>query len=487
MLCDAKMQQGAVRRPVARKQAGVRMLLGVAVLLLVRIGPPAAAQATPAAEAAAAPVITLVVRNARVYDGQRATLTAPTSIWIAADRVAAIGFEPAGVTLSASSRMLDAGGRIAMPGLIDAHMHPMVIAGFDDLKGMDANYVMARAAASAQATLLRGFTTVRDLGGPSFGLKQAIDEGLIAGPRIFPSGAIVSQSGGHGDFRSRAAGAQYRGEPDILEQRGYTARVDGVDQVLTAVREQLRLGATQIKLAAGGGISTPLNPLDSVQLLDEEMRAAVRAAADYGTYVTVHAYTPQSLRRALDAGVRCVEHAHLIDEPTMKLIAERGVFVSTQAYAFSGVFARPPAPGSPPPTAAQLFVRAKAERVQAGLDRMMTLAKKHGAKVAFGTDLFGSERVVSLQPKEFGARLKWFTSAEILQQATGINGELLSMSGTRNPYAGPVGVLTPGAMADLLIVDGNPLEDVRVLEEPDKNLLVIVKDGVVVKERLPEN
>ncbi|HPF28196.1 MAG TPA: hypothetical protein PK159_16550, partial [Steroidobacteraceae bacterium] len=139
MLCDAKMQQGAVRRPVARKQAGVRMLLGVAVLLLVRIGPPAAAQATPAAEAAAAPVITLVVRNARVYDGQRATLTAPTSIWIAADRVAAIGFEPAGVTLSASSRMLDAGGRIAMPGLIDAHMHPMVIAGFDDLKGMDAN------------------------------------------------------------------------------------------------------------------------------------------------------------------------------------------------------------------------------------------------------------------------------------------------------------------------------------------------------------
>jgi imidazolonepropionase-like amidohydrolase len=249
------------------------------------------------------------------------------------------------------------------------------------------------------------------------------------------------------------------------------------------VREQLRQGATQIKLAAGGGISSSYDPIDSVQYFDAELRAAVQAAADWGTYVAVHAYTPTAIRRSVEAGVRSIEHAHLIDEATMKLIAERGVFLSPQAYVFSGVFAPPAGAAGPPPTPAQLAQREKSQLVSAGLDRMMQLAKKHGVRVAFGTDVFGASRVFAWESREFGARLRWFTPLEILRQATSINGELLALSGPRNPY-GRLGVIEAGAMADLLIVDGNPLEDIRVLERPDETLRLIMKDGRVVVSRL---
>jgi imidazolonepropionase-like amidohydrolase len=240
--------------------------------------------------------------------------------------------------------------------------------------------------------------------------------------------------------------------------------------VLTAVREQLRQGASQIKVAAGGGLSSMYDPIDSVQYLDAELRAAVSAAADWGTYVAVHAYTPVAIRRSIEAGVRSIEHAHLIDEPTMKLIAERGVFLSPQAYVFGGAF---PMTG-------------KAAPIGAGLDRMMQLARRHGVKIAFGTDVFGAPRVYGWESLEFGARLRWFTPLEILRQATSINGELLALSGPRNPYVGgKLGVLEPGAWADLVIVDGNPLADIRVLEDPQKNLRVILKGGRPVKNTLP--
>jgi imidazolonepropionase-like amidohydrolase len=435
-----------------------------------------------AASASASPPVTLVLRNVRVFDAHRLALTGPTSIGIASNTIAWIGADlpplPAGV------KTIDGAGRIAIPGLIDAHWHSTVTLGFDALKSTDANYAAARSVAEARRTLLRGFTTVRDPGGPSFGLKRAIDEGVVDGPRIFASGAIVSQTGGHGDFRSRLQRPKLLGgEPDVLETLGYTVSIDGPDQMLTAVREQLRLGAAQIKLAAGGGISTPDNPLDSLQLFQEEMRAAVRAANDFGTYVTVHAYTPAAIRRAIEAGVRCVEHGHLVDEPTMKLIAERDVFLSIQAYAFSGAAQAPPS-SSALPAATQALQRAKIAAVQAGLDRAMQLAKRYRVKIAFGTDLFGSQRAMALQSMEFSARLRWFTSAEVLAQATRANGELLARSGARNPYAGKLGVLEPGALADLLIVEGDPLADVRVLEDPERNLRVIVKDGVVYKNTL---
>ena len=212
------------------------------------------------------------------------------------------------------------------------------------------------------------------------------------------------------------------------------------------------------------------DPLDSVQYLDSELKAAVRAAADWGTYVAVHAYTPTAIRRSVEAGVKSIEHAHLIDEDTMKLIADRGVFLSPQAYVFGGAF---PMTG-------------KGAAIPTGLDRMMKLAKQHKVRLTFGTDVFGAPQVYGWQSREFGARLQWFTPLEILQQATSINADLLALSGPRNPYGGAaLGALEQGAWADLLVVDGNPLENLRLLEDPERNLRVIVKSGKIVKNTLP--
>jgi imidazolonepropionase-like amidohydrolase len=441
--------------------------------------------------AAATDAPTLVIRNARIFDGRSAQLRIGSEIVIAGNRIVAIRTAaptPDGAG-SPAPRVLDAGGRVVIPGLIDAHIHPTIAVSLTQLRDNDPSYVAARSGAEARAILMRGFTTIRDMGGPAFGLKQAIDEGVLEGPRIFPSGALISQTSGHGDFRQRVETPPRRwsGQSDPLERLGYGLIADGPDEVTAAVREQLRLGASQIKLMAGGGISSMYDPIDSVQYFDAELRAAVQAAADWGTYVTVHAYTPQSIRRSIEAGVRCIEHGHLLDEPTMKLIADRGVYLSTQAYVFSGAFAGPPpaagAPPPPPPTVVQRLQRAKSEMVSAGLDRMMQLAKKYNVKIAFGTDVFGGARVFAMESREFGARLKWFSSLEILRQATSINGDLLALSGPRNPY-GRLGVIEDGALADLLIVDGNPLEDIRLLEDPEQNLRVIIKDGRIIKEKL---
>jgi imidazolonepropionase-like amidohydrolase len=437
-----------------------------------------------AGSVAAAADAQLIIRNARVFDGRNERLRERAEILIRDNRIEAIRDLSAEPGVADGAKVIDVGGRVVIPGLIDAHVHPTVAVPFSAVRDNDPNYLAQRSAVEARQMLLRGFTTIRDMAGPAFGLKQAIDEGLIEGPRIFPSGAMISQTSGHGDFRQRTAPARrWSGQDDVLERLGYGLIGDGADEVAAAVREQLRQGATQIKLAAGGGISSAFDPIDSVQYFDSELRAAVQAAADWGTYVAVHAYTPIAIRRSVEAGVRSIEHAHLIDEPTMKLIAERGVFLSPQAYVFSGVFAQPPAAGAPPPSPTQRAQREKSQLVSSGLDRMMQLARKHGVRIAFGTDVFGGPRIFAWQSREFGARLRWFTPVEILRQATSINGELLALSGPRNGY-GRLGVLEPGALADLLVVDGNPLEDVRLLEEPERNLRLIVKDGRIVKQTL---
>jgi imidazolonepropionase-like amidohydrolase len=250
---------------------------------------------------------------------------------------------------------------------------------------------------------------------------------------------------------------------------------DSPDEVRVRVREQLMLGASQVKLTAGGGVASPHSPLDASTFTEDELRAAVEAAENWGTYVTVHAYTPVSIQRAIAAGVRCIEHGHLMDEPTARLIAQKGIWLSTQA--FPDEMANAFAPGS--------SERAKAVEVFAGTERTYALAKKHKIKTAFGTDILFSPGLAPRHGQLLTQLTRWYTPAETLVMATGTNAELLALSGKRNPYPGRLGVVEEGALADLLLVDGDPIANIRLIEDPEKNLLVIMKDGRIYKNALP--
>ena len=333
----------------------------------------------------------------------------------------------------------------------------------------------ARAVRAAEDTLLMGFTTVRDMGGPVMGLKRAIDEGIVPGPRIYPSGAMISQTSGHGDLRPRSELDHHLtgGSADIFQLTGWSFIVNGRAEVLRAVRENLRQGVAQIKMMAGGGITSPNDPLNTVQFTEDELRAGVEAATDWGTYVAVHAYTPESIMRSLAAGARSVEHGQLADATAMRAIKEHDAFLVPQAY---WVYRDPYTARHPD----------KFLEVQRGTQHEMDLAKEYDVTVAFGTDVFGSLGIESAALQEFTARARWYAPVDILRQATSINGRLFALSGALNPYPdGPLGVIRPGAYADLLIYDGNPLEDIAVLTRPEETLKLVMKDGVIYKNELP--
>lgn len=251
---------------------------------------------------------------------------------------------------------------------------------------------------------------------------------------------------------------------------------DSPDEVRVRVREQLLQDASQIKLTAGGGVASPNSPLDASTFTEAELRAAVEAAENWGTYVTVHAYTPAAIQRAIAAGVKCIEHAHLIDEPTAKLIAEKGIWLSTQAFPDELANAFPPGSAE----------RAKAMEVFAGTDRTFTLAKKYKIKTAFGTDILFSPGLAPRHGELLTKLVRWYSPAETLAMATGTNAELLALSGKRNPYPGRLGVVEEGALADLLLVDGNPIEDIKLIEDPARNFVLIMKDGRIYKNTLPK-
>jgi imidazolonepropionase-like amidohydrolase len=430
---------------------------------------PAAAALPPAKIDAEQPTATLF-KNAKVFDGKSDKLTASTSVLVVGNKIKQIG---GAIAAPEKATVIDAGGRTLMPGLIDAHWHAMLVRPTPaEALTWDVGYANLVAGAEATDTLLRGFTTVRDVGGPAFGLKRAIDEGIVAGPRIYPSGAMITVTSGHGDFRQSFEVPRTLGSAlTRMEQLGGSLLADSPDEVRLRVREQLLLGATQIKLTGGGGVASPHSPLDVTTFTEPELRAAVEAAENWGTYVTVHAYTPASIQRAITAGVKCIEHGHLMDEATAKLIAGRGVWLSLQAFPDELADAFPP--GSQQ--------RAKALEVFAGTDIAYRLARKHKLKTAWGTDIIFSPGLARRQGELLVKLERWYTPAEALVMATGTNAELLALSGKRNPYPGKLGVVEEGALADLLLVDGDPLTNIKLIADPAKNFVVIMKDGKVYK------
>jgi imidazolonepropionase-like amidohydrolase len=415
----------------------------------------------------------VLFKNVRVFDGTSDKLTASTSVLVVGNKIDTIGGE---IAPPAKGVVIDGGGRTLMPGLIDAHWHAMLVRP-SPAEGLtwDVGYGNLVAGDEATKTLLRGFTTVRDLGGPVFGLKRAIDEGIVAGPRIYPSGAVITVTSGHGDFRQPfELPRKIGGERSRTEQLGAAMVADSPDEVRLRVREQLMLGATQIKLTGGGGVASPHSPIDAVTFTEAELRAAVEAAENWGTYVAVHAYTPESIARAVAAGVKCIEHGHLMDEKTAKLLAERDIWLSIQPF---------------PDELAEAFPRgslqrAKADEVFAGTDIAYRLARKHKLKTAWGTDIIFSPRLTARHGELLAKLTRWYSPAEALTMATATNAELLAMSGKRNPYPGKLGVVEEGALADMLLVDGNPLEDIALVADPAKNFVVIMKDGKVHKNLL---
>jgi imidazolonepropionase-like amidohydrolase len=417
---------------------------------------------------------TTLFQNVRIFDGRSGALSAPSNVLVKGGTIERISVSPIAVDANANVQTIAGAGRVLMPGLIDAHWHAFMAATPQMvLMTADPNFLQLLAARQAEATLMRGFTTVRDLGGPVFGLKRAIDEGVTIGPRIYPSGAFISQTSGHGDFRFSFEVPRVPGGPlSHSEVEGIAAIADSPDEVRLRAREQLRWGASQIKLMAGGGVASPYNPIESTQYTEPEIRAAVEAADNWGTYVTVHAYTPRAIRQAVAAGVKCIEHGQLIDEPTAKLLADNGIWWSLQPFLDDEDASPLENPVS----------QKKALEVFAGTDNAYKLARKYNVKTAFGTDILFDARLVTRQGAILAKMVRWYTPAEALKMATADNGELMALSGFINPYPGKLGVVEEGAIADLLLVDGNPLENIKLVADPDRNFLVIMKGGTIYKD-----
>ncbi|WP_230417819.1 metal-dependent hydrolase family protein [Paraburkholderia polaris] len=350
-------------------------------------------------------------------------------------------------------KVMDGGGGTLMPALIDAHRHTMMAAmPPEQLTTADVGYINLAAGREAERTLTRGFTSVRDMAGPSFSLKRAIDSGMILVPRIWPSGAMISQTSGHGYFRTPYNIPSFVGQPlsrgDALGARSIA---DGTAEVLKRAREQLMLGASQLQLAAGGGVASSYDPLDVSQYTQAEFRAAVDAAENWDTYVAVQAYMPRAIQTAILGGVKCIEHGRLMDEQSAKMLSDKGIGLSSQPF-LDDEDAIPFPEGS----------SSRLEQIQmpAGTDMAYGLAKKYGLKTAWATDTLFDAKLATRQGAQLAKMTRWYTSAEVLTTATSINAELLAMSGPRNPYPGKVGVIEPGAFADVLILNGDPISNI---------------------------
>jgi len=414
----------------------------------------------------------VLITNVNVFDGTSEELAMEMDVLVEGNLIKTVakGIEAPG------AEVIDGGGRVLMPGLIDMHTHLMFRYGVTVMRNdFDAQAAGAAAMEGLQLYMRMGYTTVRDVGGNSLGLAKNTAEGRLKGPRIYSSGGAISAISGHNDL------AMFTESPhdDVFTRRGDTNIITGPIEAREATRTLLRGGASQIKIMVGGGVASNFDPLEATTMSEDEIRAIVEAAADFGTYACAHVYTDDSVNRVLDAGGRCIEHGFLVSEITIKRMKKLGAVMSLQPYGAVEVFKEPEKLAG----FSKENVR-KARQVRDGADQMLRWVAEHDVDTFAGADLWQDE-LIALIPQDMVIRKRWFDDVEILRQNTSSAGKWLAKSGTKNPYRdGPIGVIQEGAYADLLLVDGNPLEDVSVLAEYDKNIDLIMKDGEIYKNTL---
>jgi imidazolonepropionase-like amidohydrolase len=407
----------------------------------------------------------VLFENAALLDLARGERRPGTCVLVEDDRIVEVA---EGSLRATDARRIDVGGRTLMPGLIDAHVHAVLTT--MDLAALErkpVTLVANEARLVLEGMLRRGFTTVRDAGGADRGLAEAVERGLVRGPRLFFSGRVLSQTGGHGDFSPRE-------DPPRLcacgiRTSGFSHVADGVDAVRKAAREELRRGAHQVKIMASGGVASPSDPIWNLQYSEEEMRAIVGEARSWRTYAMAHAYTPEAIARAVRAGVRTIEHGNLIDAGTARLLVEHDAFLVPTLVTYFAIDELGRALGFP--AISQRKVR---DVLDAGL-ASLEIARDAGVAMGFGTDLLGETH--DQQSREFALRARVLPPLEVLRAATLVNARILGREGE-------LGVVAPGALADLLVVEGDPLADVTLLAEPEKSLALVMRGGELVVDRL---
>lgn len=412
---------------------------------------------------------TLIFRNARVFDGVNSDCAEGMNVVVADGAIQEVTSSSVKVT---DAQVIDVGGRTLMPGMIDCHVH--ALASDIDVKkieGWGDGYRAAHGVRMLQFALQSGFTSVRDVGGGTFSLSKAVADKLFEGPRYFYSGKVLTMTGGHGDFRQAEETPRYRAlcacDGPVFNCMAVIA--DGVDECIKQAREELRQGAHCIKIMGSGGVASPTDPIWMNQYREDEIRAIVNECTERRSYVAAHCHPASAVRRCVEFGVRSIEHGTLIDADTAAFVAERGAYIVPTMIVIEQLVEMGRAMGFAPQS------QEKAEYAWKSAIAGMDLMRTAGVKVCFGTDLLGN--LYKQQCREFALRRQVFSPLEILRQATSVSAEMMMQEGR-------LGCIQPGALADLLVVDGDPLKDISLLESNGEKLSVILRAGELVKNRL---